>query len=296
MCCVYILIIPGFGVISEVLCNLCLKELFGKKGMMNALTVIAILGFIVWGLLMFVVGLDCQSRAYFTTSTMIIAVPTAIKIFSWLTTIHAGKLSNLVSYLHSIAFIILFTIGGLSGIFLSNACLDILFLDNHYTIALFLYVLSMGAVFSIINSYYFYSIQILGRLHKPTLAKIQFWLLLIGVNYTFFPMLMLGFNGLPRRYSDYSELYNGWNYLISFGSYITLTSLILLLYIIADLIDNNSPILINPFIYKLLFFSFFVDINLLNNSCYIRNIIYSLSIPIYQLSFLNLPINLFISP
>ena len=238
---------PAFGIISHTTAAFANKPIFGKLGMMFAMISIGVLGFIVWSHHLYTVGLDVDTRAYFSAATMVIAVPTGIKIFSWLSTLYGGQLLWRVPLYYTMGFLLLFVIGGFTGIILANASLDIALHDTYYVVAHFHYVLSMGALFGILGGFYFWIGKIVGKTYNETLAQIQFWTLFIGVNVTFFPMHFLGIAGYPRRYPDYPDAYAGWNAVCTWGSMISLFSTFLFLYIVYDIVANGEKITQNNY-------------------------------------------------
>ena len=243
---VYILILPGFGMVSHIISTFSKKPVFGYLGMAYAMAAIGVVGFVVWAHHMYTTGLDVDTRAYFLAATMVIAVPTGIKIFSWIATMWGGSIEFKTPMLFAIAMIFLFTLGGVTGVVLANTGIDVALHDTYYVVAHFHYVMSMGALFSIYAGFYYWFSKMSGREYSEFLGKIHFWLTFIGVNITFFPMHFSGLAGMPRRIPDYPDAFAGWNYVSSIGAYISVFAAFFFVFVILEAFIKSRKAKANP--------------------------------------------------
>ncbi|MEQ8814224.1 MAG: cytochrome c oxidase subunit I [Thalassobaculum sp.] len=243
---VYIMILPAFGIISQVVSTFSKKPVFGYLGMAYAMVAIGVVGFVVWAHHMYTVGLDVDTRAYFTAATMVIAVPTGIKIFSWIATMWGGSIEFRVPMIWAIGLIFLFTVGGVTGVVLANAGVDLALHNTYYVIAHFHYVLSLGAVFGIFCGFYYWFSKMTGYEYNGFLARLHFWVTFVGVNLTFFPMHFLGLAGMPRRYIDYPDALAGWNYVSSIGAYIGGIGTLIFFWVVIEAFMKKRKAAMNP--------------------------------------------------
>ena len=240
------MILPAFGMISQIISTFSRKPVFGYKAMVYAMVGIAGLGFLVWAHHMFTVGLAPGVLVYFTIATLIIGVPTGIKVFSWIATMWGGSIRFTTPMMFAIGFIILFTMGGLTGIVLANGEVNVVLHDTYYVVAHFHYVLSMGSVMAIFAGFYYWIGKMSGYQYSEFLGKLHFWMFFIGVNVMFFPMHFLGLAGMPRRIPDYPDAYAGWNKVASYGGLITLLSMVVFLFLVFKLFRDKKPCPANP--------------------------------------------------
>ncbi len=243
---VYIIILPAFGIISQIVSTFAKKPVFGYLGMAYAMVSIGVVGFVVWAHHMFMTGIGVNARAYFTVATLIIAVPTGIKIFSWLATMWGGSIEFKAPMLYAMGFIWLFVMGGVTGVVLANGGIDTAFHDTYYVVAHFHYVMAIAAIFAMFGAWYYWIGKMTGRQYPEGLARVQFWVFFIGVNVLFFPQHFLGLAGMPRRIPDYPDVYAGWNFVSSIGAAITMAGTLLFYYVVFHTLASGRKAASNP--------------------------------------------------
>jgi cytochrome c oxidase subunit 1 len=243
---VYILILPGFGVVSQVVSTFSRKPVFGYMAMAYAMVAIGGIGFVVWAHHMYTVGMHVDMKAYFLAATLVIAVPTGVKIFSWIATMWGGSIEFKTPMLWAVGFIFLFTVGGVTGVVLANAGVDAALHDTYYVVAHFHYTMSLGALFGIFCAFYYWFGKMSGRVYSEFLGKLHFWLTFIGVNMVFFPQHFLGLAGMPRRYADYPDAFAGWNMVSTVGAYISFSGVIIFLIMLAHAFMRKERCADNP--------------------------------------------------
>jgi len=243
---VYIMILPGFGIVSHVISTFSRKPIFGYLGMAYAMVAIGGIGFVVWAHHMYTVGMSGTTQAYFVAATMVIAVPTGVKIFSWIATMWGGSIQFKAPMLWAIGFVFVFTVGGVTGVVLANAGVDRVLQDTYYVIAHFHYVMGVAAVFAIFAGWYYWFPKISGYMYSDAIARLHFWVMFIGVNVLFFPQHFLGLSGMPRRYIDYPDAFANWNFVSSIGAFISGFSVLIFIYCMILAFSRKEKAAANP--------------------------------------------------